>query len=74
VGKLLVIDGKTPETLEWDPADAKQTADAAAKFMTLQQQGAVLAEGSGADKPAEQVNVFNPQAEEIIAVRGQAGG
>lgn len=74
MGKLLVINGSRNEPLTWDPSDAEQTAEAAAKFMTLQRQGAVMAEGHGAGVEATLAKDFNPAAEEILAIKNQAGG
>jgi hypothetical protein len=74
VGKIYILDSSTGETaLEWDVANAEATAIAEQKFNELAAVGNLMTEVK--DGQGQVVTKkFNPEADEIVAVRNLAGG
>lgn len=72
MGTMHVLGKKGDSTMKWDPADATATATARQTFNALRAQGmlAFVPSPSG----GEQIEVFRPDAEEIMWVRPIAGG
>lgn len=64
---------KGDTSVTWDPINAEATAIAEQKFNDLKTEGHLMTEVQGG-VAQDQVNSFNPEAEEIVAVRPIQGG
>lgn len=73
MGVINHLNGTGHTATVWDPTDAAETAAAASEFLRLKGQGNLMVEtAKGSD--AKQVHSFNPNAEEIVAMRPLQGG